>query len=65
MKDGILVIIRFIKKVLNGDLYPKDNNVSNDYKIHQGKFKLRIYIFSYITKNELKFNDYIKLDFNR
>ena len=55
----------FYKKVLNSDLYPKDNNVSNDYKIHQGKFKLRLYIFSYITKNDLTFKDYIKLDFNR
>ena len=46
MKDGILVIIR-LQKVLNGDLYPKDDNVSNDYKIHQGKFKY-VYTYSYI-----------------
>ena len=55
----------FYKKVLNGNLYPKDNNVSNDYNINQGKFKLRLYIFSYITKNYLTFKDYIKLAFNR
>ena len=55
----------FYKKVLNGDLYPKDNNVSNDYKINQGKFKLRLYIFLYITKNALTFKEYIKLNFNR
>ena len=53
----------FYKKVLNDDLYPKDNNVSNDYKIHQGKFKLCLYIFSYITKNDLTLKNYIKFCF--
>ena len=63
MKDGILVIIRFIKKVLNCELYSKDNNVSNDYNINQGKFKLRLYIFSYITKNDFILKNYIKFCF--
>ena len=27
----------FHKQVLSGDLYPKDNIVSNNYQIHQGK----------------------------
>ena len=31
----------FYKQVLNGDLYPKENNISDDFNIHQGKLKLR------------------------
>ena len=27
----------FYKQVLSGDLYPKDNMISKDNKIHQGK----------------------------
>ena len=40
----------FYKKVMNGDLYPQENNVSNDFNINQGKLKLRLYNFIYNYK---------------